>query len=141
MKGTERFKETIKNYLDELAKTDELFAKEYAKEGKNIDDCIKFILSEVKKSGCCGFSDDEIFGLALHYYTEDNVEISNIGNCQVVVNHHVELTEEEIKEAKEKAMQQVMKEEAERIRKPKTSTKPKAQTETAKQPELSLFDF
>ena len=35
---------------------------------KNIDNCITYILNQVKKSGCCGFSDDEIFGMALHYY-------------------------------------------------------------------------
>jgi hypothetical protein len=40
MKGTEQFKQTIKAYLDERAKTDELFAVSYAKENKNLDDCI-----------------------------------------------------------------------------------------------------
>ena len=93
----------------------------------------------MQKSGCNGFADEEIWGLCLHYYSEDNLEISEIGNCKVIVNHHVELTEEEIKEAKEKARQQRMREEMERQRKPKTAPKPKA-AET-KQPELSLFDF
>ena len=32
MKGTEKFAEAIKAHLDNLAQTDELFAKEYAKE-------------------------------------------------------------------------------------------------------------
>lgn len=36
MKGTEQFKQTIKAYLDERAKADELFAKSYAKENKTI---------------------------------------------------------------------------------------------------------
>lgn len=139
MKGTEKFAEVIKAYLDNLAQTDELFAKEYAKEGKSIEQCVKFILSEVKKSGCNGFADEEIFGLALHYYSEDNLEISEIGDCKVVVNHHVELTEEEIREAKEKARERLMREEMERQRKPKTTPKPKAEVE--KQPEPSLFDF
>lgn len=139
MKGTEKFAEVIKTYLDNLAQTDELFAKEYAKESKSIEECVKFILSEVKKSGCNGFADEEIFGLALHYYTEDNLEISEIGNCKVIVNHHVELTEEEIAEAKEKAREQLMREEMERQRKPKPTPKPKA--EEVKQQEPSLFDF
>lgn len=39
MKGTEHFKQAIKAYLDERAKTDELFAVSYAKENKNLDDC------------------------------------------------------------------------------------------------------
>ena len=71
--------------------------------------------------------------------TTHNLEITNVGNCKVLVNHHVELTEEEIAEAKEKACQQLMREEMERQRKPKATPKPKA--EEAKQPELSLFDF
>ena len=42
MKGTEHFKQTIKEYLDGKARTDELFAVSYAKENKNLDDCITF---------------------------------------------------------------------------------------------------
>lgn len=63
MKGTEQFKQTIKAYLDERAKTDELFAASYAKENKSLDGCIEYILSEVKKSGCNGFADEEIYGM------------------------------------------------------------------------------
>ena len=139
MKGTEKFAEVIKAHLDNLAQTDELFGKEYAKENKSIEECVQFILCEVQKSGCNGFADEEIFGLALRYFSEDNLEISDIGNCKVIVNHHVELTEEEIAEAKEKARQQLMREELERQRKPKSASKPK--TAETKQPELSLFDF
>ena len=39
MKGTETFKKVIKAYLDKRAAEDELFAKDYAKTNKNIDDC------------------------------------------------------------------------------------------------------
>lgn len=46
MKGTEQFKQTIKAYLDERAKRDELFAVSYAKENKNLDDCITFVLNQ-----------------------------------------------------------------------------------------------
>ena len=49
MKGTEHFKRTIKEYLDGKARTDELFAVSYAKENKNLDDCITFILSQGKR--------------------------------------------------------------------------------------------
>lgn len=73
MKGTETFKKVIKAYLDKRAAEDELFAKDYAKPGKNIDDCCDFIISEVKKSGRQGFDDDEIYGIAVHYYNEEEV--------------------------------------------------------------------
>lgn len=65
MKGTEHFKRTIKEYLDGKARTDELFAVSYAKENKNLDDCITFILNQVKASGCCGMTDDEVWSLAI----------------------------------------------------------------------------
>jgi len=70
MKVSEQFKSTIKAYLDNMAAVDSLFAPVYQKPTKNIDNCITYILNQVKKSGCCGFSDDEIFGMALHYYQE-----------------------------------------------------------------------
>jgi hypothetical protein len=38
MKGTENFKRTIQDYLEVRAKTDELFAKAYAKPNKSIDE-------------------------------------------------------------------------------------------------------
>ena len=61
MKVSEQFKSTIKAYLDNMAAVDSLFAPVYQKPTKNIDNCITYILNQVKKSGCCGFSDDEIF--------------------------------------------------------------------------------
>lgn len=60
MKVSEQFKSTIKAYLDNMAAVDSLFAPVYQKTTKNIDNCITYILNQVKKSGCCGFSDDEI---------------------------------------------------------------------------------
>ncbi len=65
---TDYFKITIQSYLEQRAQTDELFAPVYAKPNKNIDDCITYILNYVKQSGICGFADDEIYSLALHYY-------------------------------------------------------------------------
>lgn len=78
---TEAFKEAVLQYLQERAKADELFAVAYAKLSKNFDDCITYIVTEVKKmsqkqkSSCIGCTSDEIFGMAVHYYNEDNIEI------------------------------------------------------------------
>lgn len=68
MKGTEHFKEVIKTYLDRKAEADVLFSFRYSKPEKNIDDCIQYILNTVRKSGCSGFSDEEIYSMAIHYY-------------------------------------------------------------------------
>lgn len=136
MKGTENFKRTIQAYLEERAKVDDLFAKSYSKPNKNIDECITFILNEVQKSGCNGFEDDEIFGMAVHYYDEDNLDAGKKINCKVVVNHVVELTEKEKQELKEKARNDFY---AEQLAKQRESLKPKKRTET-KAAEPSLFD-
>jgi hypothetical protein len=104
MKSTEAFKKTIQKYLEDRAGTDPLFAETFKKEGKNIDDCVTYILNSVQKSGCNGFADDEIYSLAVHYYDEDKIDIGNpINSSHVIVNHKVELSEEEKKEARNKA--------------------------------------
>lgn len=136
MKGTENFKRTIQAYLEERAKVDDLFAKSYAKPNKNIDDCITFILNEVQKSSCNGFEDDEIFGMAVHYYDEDNLSVGEKISCEVVVNHKVELSEEEKQELKEKARKDFYKEQ---LSKQREVLKPKKKIET-KDAGPTLFD-
>lgn len=74
MNGTENFKSVIQNYLNQVATKDSLFAKNLSKENKNIDECINYILSEVQKSKCNAFADDEIFNMAIHYYDEDDIK-------------------------------------------------------------------
>jgi hypothetical protein len=77
----------------------------YSNPKKNIDDCITSILNTVKKGVINGFTDDEVYSMALHYYDEENIDIGNPVNCQVVVNHTIVLTEEEKAEARQKAIQ------------------------------------
>lgn len=140
MKGTERFKQTVKEYLDGRAQTDELFAVSYAKENKNLDDCITFILNQVKASGCCGMTDDEVWSLAVHYYDEDNIEVGKPISCSVVVNHKVELTDEEKAQARKDAIKAYQEEEMRKMQQRNSPPKPAAKTPT-NQSELSLFDF
>ncbi|MBB1150256.1 PcfK-like family protein [Myroides sp. NP-2] len=91
MKASNTFTNIIKSHLDNRAKNDTLFATTYAKENKNIDDCITYILNQVKESGCNGFADDEIFSMAVHYYDEDDIKIGKKISCKVVVNHKEEV--------------------------------------------------
>lgn len=90
MKGSNYFKNVIQDYLNSQAEKDELFAKSLTKENKNIDDCITYILNQVKASGCNGFADEEVFQMAMHYYDEDDLKIGKAINANVVVNHQVE---------------------------------------------------
>ena len=139
MKATEHFKQTIKAYLDERAKNDELFAVSYAKENKNMDDCVTFILNQVKRSKCMGLTDEEVYSLAVHFFDEDDIEIGNPIACNVIANHTVELTEEEKAQARQDALKEYQAEQLrkmqKRTNKPKT---PKAQPEITTP---SLFDF
>ena len=137
MKASNHFKNTIKAYLDQRAETDVLFALQYSKPKKNIDDCVTYILNEVKKSGCNGFADDEIYNMAVHFYDEDNIEIGMpINNAHVVVNHFVELTEEEKEQARKDAIQQMQSEEYKRMKNPA-----KKAPKQSVNPQPSLFDF
>lgn len=133
-KATDYFKQTIQNYLRSRAQEDELFAPRYASPKKNIDDCITYILNYVKQSGCNGFTDDEIYSLALHYYDEDNIDIGKpLANCKVVVNHTIELTEAEKVQAREKAMQRAQDEAYKKLTQGRSRPKP---TDAANQQSL-----
>ena len=136
MKATNHFTRTILTYLELRAESDNLFAESFAKENKNIDDCVTYILNEVQKSGCMGFADDEIYSMAVHYYDEDDIEVGKPMNGKIVVNHVVELTEEEKEQAKQDAIQKAMNEASKtmlRVKKRPTTNK----QESTKQ--LSLF--
>jgi len=136
MKGTDHFKRTIQMYLEQRAEEDTLFAKKYRNPAKNIDECVTHILNYVQKSGCSGFTDGEIFGQVIHYYEENEIEVGKPMNCQVVVNHVVELTEEEKAEARQNAVRRYQEEE---LRKLQNRNRPSARKETHPQP--SLFDL
>ena len=140
MKTTDHFKRTIQMYLEQRAAEDALFAKNYRNPAKNIDDCVTYILNYVQKSGCNGFTDGEIYGQAVHYYDENEIEVGKPIQCQIAVNHVVELTTEEKAEARQKALRQYQEEEVRKLQnrnKPRTATK--ATTQEVQQP--SLFDL
>lgn len=125
MKGSENFKKTIKKYLENRGSKDPLFARIVTKPNKNMQDCINYILNTVQKSGCNGFTDDEIYSMAIHYFDEDDIEIGSMpSNYQVVVNHQVILTEEEKELARQKAFDE-LKNEIKAKQTKKAASKPK----------------
>ena len=138
MKTTDHFKRTIQMYLEQRAAEDALFAKNYRNPAKNIDDCVTYILNYVQKSGCNGFSDGEIYGQAVHYYDENEIEVGKPLQCQIAVNHVVELTAEEKAEARQKAIRQYQDEELRKMQNRQRARAAKPKT-TEVQP--SLFDF
>lgn len=163
MKGTEHFKRTIQMYLEQRAAEDTLFARNYRNPAKNIDDCVTYILNYVQRSGCNGFTDGEIFGQAVHYYDENEIEVGKPIQCQIAVNHVVEpttsreqrqsslwlcrgakeegdsqLTAEEKAEARQRAIRQYQDEE---LRKMQNRQRARVAKPQKPQVEPSLFDF
>ena len=135
-KTTDHFKRTIQMFLEQRVAEDKLFAASYNKPNKNIDDCVTYILNYVQRSGCNGFTDGEIYGQAVHYYDEDEIEVGKPIQCQVAVNHVVELTEEEKQEARRRAVAQYQQAEFQKLQ---NRNKPTAKKENQVQP--SLFEF
>lgn len=90
------FENAIKEYLDARAKEDVKFAEKYSNEKKSLEECCRFILVEMRKkakSGMYGATDAEVFGLAVHYYDEEDIKVEKNVSAEVVINR--ELTEEE----------------------------------------------
>lgn len=90
------FESAIKEYLDARAKEDVKFAEKYSNEKKSIEECCSFILGEMRKkakSGMYGATDAEVFGLAVHYYDEEDIKVEKNVSAEVVINR--EMTEEE----------------------------------------------
>ena len=87
MEKTKTPKQIIQSYLEERAKNDPLFASVYVKPNKNINECFDYILSEAKKRGnAVCMSDDEVFGLAVHYYDEDDIKVSKQTNYKAATS-------------------------------------------------------
>lgn len=117
MKGTRAFQETLEQYLSGMAQQDQLFADKFNNPSKTMDGCVNFVLSEVQKSGMNGFTDPEIYSMAVHYFVEEGIkDVPAMKDCQVVVNHQVELTAEEIEEMRQKAKEKVLADEVIRLR-------------------------
>lgn len=140
MKGTEHFKNVIQSYLESRASYDELFAVSFANPAKTIDGCVTYILSYVQKSGCAGFSDDEIFGQAVHFYDEIDIEVGKPIDCKVVVNYTIELTVEEKEQARQQAIKRAENEAYTKLQQQRERATAK-RTTIIQQPHASLFDF
>lgn len=136
MKGTDIFQKRIKDYLDRRAFTDPQFAEKYANPKKSVKECCEYICGEVSKSKQNGWDDDEIFGLAVHYYDEENITIAKNDVQRVVTNEHIDLTEEEKEEARKQAIAAYQKEVVEGMKRKPT---PKPKEEKKEEPQLSLF--
>lgn len=111
------FETSIKNFLDELAQEDELFAKTYAKPNKSIKECCQYIYQQVEKARaggarCVACEDDEIYGLAIHYYDEDDIEVTG-SKAKVEEVQHVETPKKSKSKSKAKPKLEIVPKEEE----------------------------
>lgn len=92
-------KDMIKGYLDAKAKDDALFAEMYKKPAKNLNGCWAYIVGVAKKRGnAVCMTDDEVYGLAVHYYCEDDLKVSPLPagfECKLSTSNNVSLSEED----------------------------------------------
>ncbi len=139
-KQSERFEEAIRQFLREQGRKDPAFLQhccEVSKtQNKNTADCCTYIINQVKESGRCGFADEEIFSMAMHYWDEDKIEVGTRPECQIVLNHTVQLSEEEIAECKREARERIIRQQMETLK--AKSAAPTAAKKAENEP--SLFD-
>lgn len=138
---TQSFEETIKTYLDNLAEQDSAFAKSYAKPNKSIKECCKYITQEVRKSlekgsNCVVASDVEVYGMAVHYYDEDDIEVkANTPNVKVAQSATAKTEPKDNASGDEVSvdvkvdMAEVTEAPAKKPRKPRTKKAPKAEVQ------------
>lgn len=143
-------RDVIKAYLDERAKNDEQFAQSYAKANKNIDECFDYVIGEVRKRGNAVYmTDAEVFGLAVHYYDEDDIKINRLpeGTKLSASAPAVELSEEDKAKAHDQAVKEYRQQcidrmrEAEDQKAKKLAERRKAEREKNSTLQPSLFDF
>lgn len=125
MKG---FQNAIKDHLEKMAAQDEVFAAKYAAkceaEPESIKKCCSYIIDQVQKNYKHGNSavltNDEVFGMAMHYYDENIAPPKVASNCTVVMSKEQLTPEDEEairREARAAAEQKVRNDELEKIRK------------------------
>lgn len=105
---SQNFKNVIADYLNKLSSVDLTFKPLFENDGRNIEQCCQYIIMKVKESGFSGFDDQEVFDFAVEYYSLETLpDIDTNISCKVVTNYHVELSEEEIAEAKQRAIDDI----------------------------------
>lgn len=133
MKG---FQNAIKEHLEKIAAQDEVFAAKYAAkceaEPESIKKCCSYIIDQVQKNYKHGNSavltNDEVFGMAMHYYDENIAPPKVVSSCTVIMSKEQLTPEDEEairREARAAAEQKIRDEETARIQREKAEAERK----------------
>lgn len=127
--------EPVRQYLEKRAAEDPQFAEKFNNPKKSLKDCCAYIYGEAKKraggSSCIYIAPEEVFGMAVHYYDEEDIKVTSAGYTgrATVAPKPVELTAEQKAKAEKAALEKY---EAEQRAKIEAREKEKAKAEAAK---------
>lgn len=125
----------VQEYLEKRAAEDPQFAEKFNNPKKSLKDCCAYIYGEAKKraggSSCVYIPPEEVFGMAVHYYDEEDIKVTSAGYTgrATVAPKPVELTAEQKAKAEQAALDKY---EAEQRAKIMAREKAKAKAEAAK---------
>lgn len=153
-------KQKIKEALDLEAKNNPLFLEKLNDKNKDIDKCWDYVCSQAQKSKANCLHHTQIYRFAIDYYNDDigKVNKANINGKLALENDDEEelygecITDEDRKNAKEKALKRIEEDEYNKLKKEKEKEKIKQQNDKIAQPKkenkenvnfekVSLFDM
>lgn len=127
---TSRFSKAIKAMLDKRAASDPLFAEAYKREGKSIKECCNYIINEVQRMKVNALTDEEVLGMAVHYYDEADIKAESAPQCHVVVPATPEVTEARKVELQQMAEERFIEEQIKKMQAPTKKVKRTTTTTT-----------
>lgn len=138
------FEKAIRTYLEEFGRHQPAFAAKYRSSSKTIRQCCDYIINEARKnfmlsSGkCAAISDEETYGLAVHFFEEDSIKpVTNPTPAKVVTPQTAPSKPVSPSQPSLAANKQTSK--------PKSNPKPKPQPKPTPKPKsdapIDLFDF
>lgn len=127
---TSSFNKAIKAMLDKRAASDPLFAEAYKREGKSIKECCNYIINEVKRMKVNALTDEEVLGMAVHYYDEADIKADSAPQCHVVVPATPEVAEARKAELQQIAEERFIEEQIKKMQAPAKKAKRTTTTDT-----------
>ena len=140
----ETIQTAIKQYLDNRAATDELFAAKYNNPKKSIQECCQYITGEAyarAEGGTAVISDEEVYGWAVHYYDEENIEIRKAPRASSTRSQEPKLTAEQQEDLRRQAEAEYKAKVMADLKMKEIERKAKLREKKKQQPQMaSLFD-
>lgn len=136
----------LKAIAEYLLKRDDI-KENLEKENKSLSECGSFIMTEARRKGrsVC-MTNEEVFGLAVHYYDEDDLKINkNISNQAKVEKSEVSKPVQEEKPVEkvdiEEIVEKKVQERLQAIERKKKGKRTKKKIKKSNVEQVSLFDL